>query len=93
MDENGRRIGEVMQIQDKGKDLQEATKGMQVAASIDKGIVGRNVIEGQNLIVDIPEKHAKILQSRLTNELAPEESELVNTLVQLKRRQNPIWGL
>jgi translation initiation factor 5B len=82
-----------MQIQDQGKDLHEATKGMQVAASIDKGIVGRNVIEGQNLFVDIPEKHAKILQSRLANELAPEESELVGSLIQLKRRQNPIWGL
>jgi translation initiation factor 5B len=93
VDENGVRIGEVMQIQDKGKDLQEATKGMQVAASIDKGIVGRNVIEGQNLIVDVPEKHVKILQSRLTNELTPEESELVSSLILLKRRQNPIWGL
>jgi len=83
----------VMQIQDKGKDLQEATKGMQVAASIDKGIVGRNVAEGQNLIVDVPEKHAKILQSKFASELTPEESELVSSLIQLKRRQNPIWGL
>jgi translation initiation factor 5B len=93
MDENGRRVGEVMQIQDKGKDLQEATKGMQVAASIDKGIVGRNVAEGQNLIVDVPEKHAKILQSKFASELTPQESELVSNLIQLKRRQNPIWGL
>jgi translation initiation factor 5B len=93
MDENGRRIGEVMQIQDKGKDIQEATKGMQVAASIDKGIVGRNVVEGQNLIVDVPEKHVKILQSKLTAELTPEENELLSNLIQLKRRQNPIWGL
>jgi len=93
VDEDGRRIGEVMQIQDKGKDLQEATKGMQVAASIDKGIVGRNVIEGQNLVVDIPEKHVKILRSRLTKELTPEENELVSSLILLKRHQNPIWGL
>jgi len=93
MDENGRRIGEVMQIQDKGKDLEEATKGMQVAASIDKGVVGRNVDEGQTLVVDIPERHVKILQSRFATELAPEEAELVKGLVELKRRQNPIWGL
>jgi translation initiation factor 5B len=93
IDENGRRVGEVEQIQDKGKDLQEATKGMQVAASIDKGVFGRNLIEGQNLVVDIPEKHVKILQSRFAAELNPEESELINNLVQLKRRQNPIWGL
>lgn len=93
MDENGRRIGEIMQIQDKGKDIQEATKGMQVAASIDKGIVGRNLVEGQRLIVDIPEKHAKILQSRFATELTPEEDDLVKGLIQLKRRDNPIWGL
>jgi translation initiation factor 5B len=93
MDENGRRVGEVMQIQDKGEDLQEATKGMQVAASIDKGVVGRNVVEGQNLVVDVPERHAKILQSKFASELTPEESELVSNLIQLKRRQNPIWGL
>jgi translation initiation factor 5B len=93
VDENGRRIGEVMQIQDKGKDLEEATKGMQVAVSIDKGIVGRNVVEGQNLTVDVPERHVKILQSKLTAELTPEENELLSNLIQLKRRQNPIWGL
>jgi translation initiation factor 5B len=93
IDDNGRRIGEILQIQDKGKDLQEATKGMQVAASIDKATVGRNVAEGQTLIVDIPEKHVKILQSRYGTELSPEEDELIKSLVQLKRRQNPIWGL
>jgi translation initiation factor 5B len=93
MDENGRRIGEVMQIQDKGKDLDEAVKGMQVAASIDKGTVGRNIIEGQTLTVDIPEKHVKILQSRFASELSPEEGELVKNVIELKRRQNPIWGL
>lgn len=93
MDENGRSIGEIMHIQDKGKDLSEATKGMQVAASIDKGVVGRNLTEGQNLIVDIPERHVKILQSRFASQLTPEEDELVKSLVQLKRRQNPIWGL
>ena len=93
IDENGRRIGEMMQIQDKGKDLEEATKGMQVAASIDKGVVGRNLVEGQNLIVDIPEKHVKVLQSRFATELGPDEAELVKALVELKRRQNPIWGL
>jgi translation initiation factor 5B len=93
IDENGRRIGEIMQIQDKGKDLQEATKGMQVAASIDKGIVGRNVVEGQNLTVDVPERHVKILQSKLAAELTVEENELLANLIQLKRRWNPIWGL
>ena len=93
IDDNGRRIGEILQIQDKGKDLQEATKGMQVAASIDKATVGRNVAEGQILIVDIPEKHVKILQSRYGTELSPEEDELIKSLVQLKRRQTPIWGL
>ena len=92
MDENGRRIGEVQQLQDKGKDLQEATKGMQVAASIDKGVFGRNLVEGQNLVVDIPEKHVKILQSRFAAQLNPEESELISNLIQIKRRQNPIWG-
>jgi len=93
MDENGRRIGEVMQIQDKGKDLDEAVKGMQVAASIDKGTVGRNITEGQTLVVDIPEKHVKILQSRFASELSPEEGELVKNVIELKRRQNAIWGL
>jgi translation initiation factor 5B len=66
---------------------------MQVAASIDKGTVGRNITEGQTLVVDIPEKHVKILQSRFGGELSPEEGELVKNVIELKRRQNPIWGL
>jgi translation initiation factor 5B len=43
--EDGEDLGEIQQIQDKGKTIPEADKGMQVAISMDKPIVGRHVFE------------------------------------------------
>ncbi|MGQ9538066.1 MAG: translation initiation factor IF-2, partial [Candidatus Bathycorpusculaceae bacterium] len=41
--EDGEEIGEIQQIQEKGEALSEASKGMQVAISLDKPMVGRHI--------------------------------------------------
>jgi translation initiation factor 5B len=93
IDLSGRRIGEIKRIQDKGKDLNEATEGMQVAISIDKGVVGRNISEGEILMVDVPEKHVKTLMSKFLDQLSEHDKETLNELIQIKRRESPVWGL
>jgi len=56
---DGKRIGEIMQIQDRGKPIGEAKVGQAVAISI-RGhvLVGRHINEGDILYTDLPEKHA-----------------------------------
>jgi translation initiation factor IF-2 len=59
--ENGEDVGEVQQIQDRGKALSEAKKDMQVAVSMDKPTVGRHIFEKDILYVKVPEPDAKAL--------------------------------
>ena len=92
INENGKDIGEIMQIQDKGKAIPEAKEGMQVAISMDKPIVGRHINEGDIVYVKVPESHAKTLLTRFQNRLSPEELEALNELVSVMRRRFPFWA-
>jgi len=89
---SGKRLGQAQKIQDQGKDVPEAVVGAQVAVSIEDGVVGRNISEGDTIYVDVPEKHLKTLMTKFPSELAESDRETVKELIQLKRRENPVWG-
>lgn len=89
---SGKRLGEVRGIQDKGVDIPEASVGMQVAVSIEDAVVGRNVSEGDVIYVDMPERHLKTLTTKFPAELTEGDQETVKELIQIKRRENPVWG-
>jgi len=91
--ENGRQVGEIQRVQDKGKDIGEASAGMQVAISIEKAIVGRHISEGDVLIVSVPEKHVKVLLAKFKEQMSPDEIELLSTLTQVMRKENPLWAI
>lgn len=93
IDTSGRKIGEILRLQDKGNDLNEATPRMQIAVSIDKAVVGRSINENEKFIVDVPERHVKALQMKFGSMLTPKEVEVLSELIQIKRRENPIWAL
>jgi len=76
----GRRVGQVVRIQDQGKDVGEAGAGKQVAVSIDKPMVGRQVNEGDVLYVDVPPQHARVLSSKFRDYLSPGELALLSEL-------------
>jgi translation initiation factor 5B len=88
----GQDLGEIMQIQDKGKAIPEAKAGMQVAVSLEKPIVGRHINEGDVLYVKVPGAHAKIMLSKFQTRLSAEELEALNELVDLMRRKVPFWA-
>lgn len=90
---SGKKLGEVQKIQDKGNDVQEAVVGMQVAVSIEDAVVGRNIAEGDVVYADVPERHVKTLVTKFPSELTEGDQETIKELIQLKRRENPVWGL
>ena len=82
---DGRRIGEIMQIQEHKKPLDEAVKGQEVAISIrGKVIVGRQIKEGDVLYVDVPLEHASKLLEKFANELSEEEIAILKMVRALK---------
>ncbi len=93
MREDGKRIGTIMQIQDKGKPIPEARAGMAVAISI-KGhvMVGRHIDEGDVLYTDVPDKHAALWLTKFKSELSDDEMVVLKEIIKIKRKQNPLYG-
>ena len=90
--EDGEDVGEISQIQDRGESISEAETGMQVAISLDKPVVGRNIHEKEVLYVRLPEADAKALSKRFQDRLSAEEIETINEFVDIMRRKSPFWG-
>lgn len=90
--EDGKEVGEVQQIQEKGEALPEARMGMQVAISMDKPMVGRHVFEKDVLYVKVPEEHAKLLLSEFMDKLTAEEQEALKEYVEIMRKKVAFWA-
>ncbi len=90
--ENGEDVGEVQQIQDRGKALSEAKQDMQVAVSMDKPTVGRHIFEKDVLYVKVPEPDAKALQATYLDKLTAEEQEVLREYVALMQKKTPFWA-
>jgi translation initiation factor 5B len=88
----GQDLGEIMQIQEKGKAIPDATVGMQVAVSMEKPIIGRHINEGDTLYVKVPEPHAKAMQTKFQTRLTPQELEALNNYINIMRKKAPFWA-
>jgi len=86
------RVGLLKSIQDEGEDVDEARTGERVAVSIDGPTVGRQIEEGDDLWVEIPEKHAKILEQELTEDITVDEREVLSMYLDKHRERDPFWG-
>lgn len=90
---NGRNVGEIMQIQDRGEAVSEANVGLQVAISVTKAIVGRHIHEGEVFYVRVPEAHAKVLLTKFQDRLTAEELEALNQFIGIMRLESPFWAI
>jgi translation initiation factor 5B len=90
--EDGRDLGEVQQIQEKGKALSEAKQGMQVAVSMDKPIFGRHIFEKDILYVKVPESDAKALMTTYLDKLTAEEQEALKEYTEAMRKKTSFWA-
>jgi len=55
-------------------------------------VVGRNILEGEVIYTDMPERNLRALMTKFPSELSESDHETIKELIQLKRRENPIWG-
>ena len=92
MNEKGKKIGVIHQIQNEGKNLEVADKGTQVALSIKEPTVGRQINEGDIFYTDLNSKQAKFLLERFSNRLNEEEQEVFNLILSKKREIDPAFG-
>ncbi|MCH4814416.1 MAG: translation initiation factor IF-2 [Saccharolobus sp.] len=92
--EDGRRVGEVLQIQDNKKSLERATKGMEVAISIKGNVmIGRHVNEGDILYTDVPKEDLEILVNKYPSSITDDMREVIKEIIRIKRKEDPLYGL
>jgi translation initiation factor 5B len=92
INEEGKKIGTIHQIQDNGKAVDDATVGMQIAVSIKGPTIGRQISEGDIFYTDLNSRQAKQLLERFNPRLNEKEKEILNKVVALKRKSDPAFG-
>jgi len=90
--EDGTIIGLVKGLQLNGENISKASIGMEVAMSIDGATVGRQIKEEDLLFVNIPERHAKILEHEIQDSMKADEFETLEAFLKIKRKDNPFWA-
>ena len=90
--EDGAVVGVVKGVQEHSENIGSASMGMEVAISIDGPIVGRQIHEGDVLYVNIPEKHANILENELKLKLSVDEKEVLDDFLEIKRKTKTFWA-
>ena len=93
MKEDGKRIGEVLGIQDNKKNVDKATAGMEVALSIRGNImVGRHIQEGEVLYTDVPADDLETLFTNFREVVTDDMLQVVKEIIKIKRTENPLYG-
>ncbi len=92
MKKDGIAITEVKNIQHDKENVESAEKGKQVAISLSKVTVGRQINEGDILYSAVNDADFRKLKE-LKKYLAPEEKELLKEIASIMREINPVWGI
>ncbi len=89
MHPDGTEVGVLKSLQHEGQSVAEAVERTELAASIDGAVVGRNLHEGDELLVVLSESAARALRGQ---SLTPHESAILEEIVRIHRASHPFWG-
>ncbi|SDA40754.1 translation initiation factor IF-2 [Methanobrevibacter millerae] len=92
INKNGDFVGVIASMEDKGETLPDISRGQRVAMAIDNAVVGKDFDEGDELFIDIPEKHYKFIEREFKDKLTEDEFETLYEFVEIKRKKDPDWG-
>jgi len=89
---DGRKVGHLKSMQLRQESIREADAGLEVAISIEGATVGRQVEVGDDLFVDIPERHVKVLEKEMLKTLNVSTQEILGEFTTMRRKADPFWG-
>jgi len=89
---DGKKVGHLKTMQLRQESIREADAGLEVAVSIEGATVGRQVSVGDDLFVDVPERHVKVLEKEMLKTLNPETQEVLGEYTAMRRKIDPFWG-
>ena len=91
INQDGKIVGHIKSMQLENKAISEALQGAEVAISIEGVTVGRQIKGGDILFIDLPESDAKKL--KLMDVLNEDEKDVLNKIIDIKRKTNKFWGM
>ena len=89
---DGTPAGVVKGMQKEGENIAMAREGEELAIAIDGVTIGRHLSGDETLYVEIPERHARVLEKDMMDILSEEAKKAFKEFVELKRKDNPFWG-
>ena len=92
INKNGEYVGVIASMEDKGETLPDISRGQRVAMAIKDAVVGKHFDEGDELYIDVPEKHYKFIEREFKDKLTEDEYETLYEFLEIKRKQDPDWG-
>jgi translation initiation factor 5B len=92
IDRSGKRVGHLKTMQQRGEYIHEAAAGAEIAISIEGATVGRQIEVGDELLVDVPERHVKVLEHEMLPHLSSDTRMVLEEFTGMKRRTEPFWG-
>jgi len=93
MSREGKKLTELKEIQDNKQTVQEAKKGKEVAVSLPNMTCGRQIHENDILYSDIPQDDFRKLKKLMKKYLNDSEVQLLKEITEIKRKDNPTWGM
>ncbi len=92
MNKEGKRISSVKSLKEGQDNVSLAEQGKQLAMALDGVTIGRQVEEGDFLYADIPADDFVKLKE-LKKYLSKMEIEVLKEVAEIKRKQDPVWGV
>lgn len=89
---DGRKVGHIKMMKIQQETVHEADAGAELAISIEGPTVGRQVNVGDELYVDIPERHVKVLEREMMSHLNGSMQQILEEFTNIKRKKDPFWG-
>ena len=93
MRKDGRSVGTIRELQKEKQSVQKAMLGDELAISIEGGMIGRNIQEGDILYTDVPREHVIALKRDLRDLLSGDELAVLDEIIAIKQRENPMYGV
>ena len=90
MRNDGKIVGKIKSIRSVEESYKEAISGKEVAIAMNAPTVGRQIKENDVLYVSIPESDVKKLSAL---ELTFDEKEIINEVIEIKRKEKAFWGM
>jgi translation initiation factor 5B len=89
---DGKKVGHLKSMQLRQENIREADAGLEVAISIEGATVGRQVNVGDDLFVDVPERHVKVLEKEMLKSLNTTTKEVLEEYTSMRRKTEPFWA-